>query len=60
MAARYGLEDERGWSLTNKVERGGSTMVRTWWRIGKGQGKVGVMFWKNLKTLVGRGDRARF
>lgn len=60
LLARYGVEDENEWILLEEVERKGSQVLKAWWRIGSGTGKVGGLFKEMLRILVGKGDMTFF
>lgn len=58
--ARYGAENKGDWSLSDNVERSGSSLLKAWWQIGKGKGKVGILFKEKQRILVGKGERTYF
>lgn len=60
LVARYCVEDVGGWSLGSKVKKESSPVVNVRWRIGKGHKKKEDLFKKNLRMLVGKGDKTLF
>lgn len=44
----------------DKVEKKESSLIKAWWRIDRGNGKVGRVYKEKLRILVGRGDRTSF
>lgn len=60
MIARYGAENIGEWGLRENVEKFGSLLIKAWWRIGQGKGRVGSAFKENLRILMGRGNNTLF
>lgn len=57
LVARYGVEDIDEWDLGENVEKYGLLLIKSWWRIGRGKGRVGSILKGKLRLLVGRRDK---
>lgn len=60
LTAKYHTSDVNGWSLGEEVNKSGSTVLKTWWRIYQGRSKVGNFFRSSLRLIVGKGNQTLF
>lgn len=60
LSVKYGVANSNGWTLGEDVARAGSRVIKDWWKVTEGGTEVGLLFRKNLRLLVGKGDRTFF